>query len=57
MIKHTTLEIMRIYGGSFVQGLVDLYSRADEINQKKLEDTFKNYFDQYEKISKEISKD
>ena len=42
---------MRIYGGSFVKKLSELYMIADFNNQKKLKIAFPEYFKQYEKMS------
>ena len=42
-----TLKEMDTYGGSFVKQLAVLYRMGDPINKKKLENTFKEYFEQY----------
>lgn len=46
-----TLEAMKIYGGSFVKILADLFSHGDYKNQAKLKVAFKAYFRQYEKMA------
>lgn len=48
MISEEILINMETYGGSFVQELVGIYRIADTLNRKKLEDTFKDYFESYE---------
>lgn len=45
------LETMTIYGGSFVKQLAMLYRLADATNQIKLEETFRNYFMQYDDMA------
>jgi len=47
MIDEKTLRNMRLYGGSFVVKLAELYLYADEQNKKKLENCFKEYFEEY----------
>lgn len=49
-----TLEAMKKYGGGFVKQLAILAWTADSINMKKLEDTFPEYFSQYEKWGREL---
>jgi hypothetical protein len=50
------LDAMDRFGGSFVKQLAVLYRLADSINQKKLEDTFSNYFEEYTKMSEDLIK-
>ena len=52
MIDDEVLEVMDIYGGSFVKQLVKLYRLADSLNRIKLEVAFETYFRQYAKIKK-----
>lgn len=42
-----TIWRMQKYGGSFVQGLSALCTRADEINLLKLQDAFPELFQKY----------
>jgi|TARA_Y100000310_G_scaffold270565_1_gene284482 hypothetical protein len=45
------IEAMSKYGGSFVQTLAALLSRADPINYAKLKATFPEYFGEYKDMS------
>ena len=49
MIDEEVLVAMEKYGGSFVKQLARLYRLADAVNKAKLENCFKNYFDEYKK--------
>ena len=47
-----TLENMETYGGGFVKQLAILYLHADYKNKMKLEQTFSELFEQYDKFKK-----
>jgi hypothetical protein len=49
--KHEILEAMHRFGGNFVRQLALLYSAADETNQRKLEEAFRDYFKQYDEMA------
>jgi len=49
MIDEEVLVNMEKYGGSFVKQLAKLYRLADPVNKAKLENCFKDYFDEYHK--------
>ena len=40
---------MQKYGGSFVKALADCWWRADSINEKRLQEAFSDYFEQYQR--------
>ncbi len=44
------LEKMQIYGGDFIKALANCFHKADNINFKKLKDTFSEYWKQYEEM-------
>jgi hypothetical protein len=44
-------EAMIRYGGSFVQGLGNLYRRADDDNKARLKTAFPEYFRQYQRLA------
>ena len=46
------LEKMQIYGGDFIKALANCFHKADNINFKKLKDTFSEYWKQYEEMQK-----
>lgn len=46
-VEFKILEAMTTYGGSFVVALSHLYRLADPINERKLADTFDDYFIAY----------
>ena len=50
---YKTVEAMEQFGGSFVQALSVCFRRADHINFKKLKVTFSEYWEQYERMSKQ----
>lgn len=43
-------DFMEKLGGAFVAALAAAYYKADPVNTKKLENAFKNYFEQYQRI-------
>lgn len=45
------VEEMENYGGSFVKALAQCYYQADPINFAKLQNTFLEYWEQYEKMA------
>ena len=45
---YNILNTMRMMGGGFVKSLVECYMRADPINQRKLKETFYDYFWDYD---------
>lgn len=45
------VEAMENYGGSFVKALAQCYYLADPINFAKLQNTFLEYWEQYEKMA------
>jgi len=47
MIDEITLRKMELYGGSFVVQLAHLYRLADFKNKQKLENCFREYFEEY----------
>jgi len=49
-VSEKTLLKMERYGGSFARELARLYMLADWNNKKKLEETFKDIFEEYEKF-------
>jgi len=51
-----TVEAMRMYGGSFVKQLAELYNCADHINLQKIKDTWPEYWKQYSEMAKRIKK-
>lgn len=46
----STLLKMETYGGSFIKGLVSLYRKGDPDNKTILYNSFKHYFEKYEKM-------
>jgi len=46
-ITNAGIECMEKYGGSFVKALAEAWYRADPINRRLLETTFK-YYEEYE---------
>lgn len=52
-----TTEAMRRYGGSFVQGLGQLYRAGDAVNQAKLKIAFADYFVKYRHLAKTLHPD
>lgn len=51
------IEMMEKYGGSFVKALAECYRRADPINARKLENTFREYFDEYKAFLMNVGKE
>lgn len=43
-------EKMIVYGGSFVKKLGELFYKADNVNKEIVKDSFKHYWQQYEKF-------
>jgi len=50
--EYKVVDSMEQHGGSFVQHLAILMRLADDANFKKLKETFKEYWDKYEKWAK-----
>lgn len=46
--EYGVVEKMELYGGSFVKALAICFYKADNINFKKLKNTFPGYWKQYE---------
>jgi len=44
------VDAMAQYGGSFVKALAECYYKADAINFNKLQDTFSEYWDEYDEL-------
>lgn len=53
---HPILSTMETYGGSFVKGLAHLYYKSDSVNRAIIKIAFNNYFDKYEKMAEEVSR-
>lgn len=49
-----TCDAMEKYGGSFVVSLAELARHADPINLAKIKKTWPEYWEQYEKIGRDI---
>jgi len=49
--EHEILETMHRYGGGFVKQLAVLYRLADHENQRRLEQAFRHYFEQYDAMA------
>lgn len=55
MIENAVLNMMIERGGSFNRYLAELYYVADATNSEKLELAFSDIFEQFQKLSAEIS--
>lgn len=51
--SYRVAEAMRTYGGSFVKALGEMLQHADAQNRAKVKATWPEYWDQYEKMSRE----
>lgn len=48
------VDAMRIYGGSFVKRLSELWRFADADNMRRIKATWPEYWDQYAEIAQKI---
>jgi hypothetical protein len=53
--EYEILEAMHVYGGGFVKQLAVLYRLGDRENKIKLEEAFRNYFTQYDRMVGDIN--
>ena len=51
--EYETLKMMRKYGGSFVQALAELASRADAKNLAIIKQTWPEYWKEYSEMAKQ----
>lgn len=49
--NYEIIEVMKRFGGSFVQALAEAWLKADPVNRQKIKDTWPEYWSRYTEMA------